>query len=52
MVGYEVNFTFIFPSTELAMVSEMSVFLDLQQQTKNKMSERQQNEARVYKKGG
>jgi hypothetical protein len=31
------------------MVPETSVFLVLQQQTKNKMSEWQQNEALVYK---
>jgi hypothetical protein len=45
MAGYEVNFTFTFTFTftKLAMVSETSVFLDLQQQTKNKVSEWQQN---------
>jgi hypothetical protein len=55
MAGYEVTFTFnftftfTFTFTKLAMVSETSLFLDLQQQIKNKKSEWQQNEARVYK---
>jgi PhoPQ-activated pathogenicity-related protein len=58
MAGCELNFTFTFTFNVIkaAMASETSVFLDLQQQTKNKMCEQQnkkcQSTKQHRKKGG